>query len=352
MKILVIQQKRIGDVLAGTIICNNLRRIYPDSEIHYLVYDFTKEVALNNPNIDKIISYKDEYRNNYKLFTFAFKIRKEKYDIVIDAYGKLESRIITFLSNASTRIGRKSKMKRVYNLEVPKAKYTNSKIGSVLEEKIDLIKPLIKDPNFRFDYAPKMYLDEVSQKEIPNLFPANYDFSKKTLMFGIIGSVEDKTLPLNKMLHIVNYFNNKYNLNILLNYFKNQREEAGLFYEKIEKKDSVYFDVYGETITQLTQILTKVDAYIGNDCGFTNISKACDVPTYAIFAPFIYKHDWATLENLKTNTSYHLVDYDDEVKNINIQEIRDNISQYYAKFDENQMIALIENFLKELNILS
>ena len=30
MKILVIQQKRIGDVLTSTIICNNLKKQFPD----------------------------------------------------------------------------------------------------------------------------------------------------------------------------------------------------------------------------------------------------------------------------------------------------------------------------------
>jgi heptosyltransferase-2 len=39
MKILIIQQKMIGDVLVS-IICNNLRR-YPDAQIDYLVYEST-----------------------------------------------------------------------------------------------------------------------------------------------------------------------------------------------------------------------------------------------------------------------------------------------------------------------
>jgi heptosyltransferase-2 len=41
MKILIIQQKMIGDVLVSSIICNNLRRAYPDAQIDYLVYEST-----------------------------------------------------------------------------------------------------------------------------------------------------------------------------------------------------------------------------------------------------------------------------------------------------------------------
>jgi ADP-heptose:LPS heptosyltransferase len=44
MKILVIQQKMIGDVLVSSIICNNLRTAYPDAQIDYLVYSSTTPV--------------------------------------------------------------------------------------------------------------------------------------------------------------------------------------------------------------------------------------------------------------------------------------------------------------------
>ncbi len=54
MKILVIQQKMIGDVLISSIICNNLRKAYPDAQIDYLVNSFTIPVIINNPNISTL----------------------------------------------------------------------------------------------------------------------------------------------------------------------------------------------------------------------------------------------------------------------------------------------------------
>src|SRR6476646_9481107 len=75
-KILVIQQKMIGDVLASSIICNNLKTIYPDSEIHYLIYPFTEPVVAHNPNIDRIIRFADAYRKSKReLLRFLRQIR-------------------------------------------------------------------------------------------------------------------------------------------------------------------------------------------------------------------------------------------------------------------------------------
>jgi heptosyltransferase-2 len=57
MKILIIQQKNDRDVLVSSIICNNLRRAYPDAQIDYLVYESTTPVLEGNPNIDTIIRF-------------------------------------------------------------------------------------------------------------------------------------------------------------------------------------------------------------------------------------------------------------------------------------------------------
>ncbi|NBC57221.1 MAG: lipopolysaccharide heptosyltransferase family protein, partial [Bacteroidetes bacterium] len=51
MKILVIQQKMIGDVLTSSVICENLKRNFPNAEVHYLINRFTLPVVENNPYI-------------------------------------------------------------------------------------------------------------------------------------------------------------------------------------------------------------------------------------------------------------------------------------------------------------
>ena len=59
-KILVIQNKRIGDVLISSVIANNIKKVFPKCHVTYFVYDYTVGVLENNPNIDKIISVKEK----------------------------------------------------------------------------------------------------------------------------------------------------------------------------------------------------------------------------------------------------------------------------------------------------
>ena len=84
IKILVIQQKMIGDVLASTIICESARRKYPKAQIDYVINENTKPVVLGNPYIDNIIEFKAEYKENKTaFFNFLKDIRRTGYDIVI-----------------------------------------------------------------------------------------------------------------------------------------------------------------------------------------------------------------------------------------------------------------------------
>ena len=54
-KILIIQNKRIGDVLLASLIATNLKKVFPDSVIDYMVYNYTTGVIEQNPAIDNII---------------------------------------------------------------------------------------------------------------------------------------------------------------------------------------------------------------------------------------------------------------------------------------------------------
>ena len=59
-KILVIQNKRIGDVLLASLIATNLKSVFPDSVIDFMVYDYTTGVIENHPAIDNIIPIKEK----------------------------------------------------------------------------------------------------------------------------------------------------------------------------------------------------------------------------------------------------------------------------------------------------
>ena len=106
MKVLVIQQKMIGDVLLSTLICKNLKIWNPTIKIDFVANNHTLGVLENNPYIDNIIVFKDTYKNDkLGLIKFIKSFRNKRYDYVIDAYGKLESILLTIFTPAKIKIG-------------------------------------------------------------------------------------------------------------------------------------------------------------------------------------------------------------------------------------------------------
>uniref|UniRef100_UPI004047FF2C glycosyltransferase family 9 protein n=1 Tax=Flavobacterium sp. TaxID=239 RepID=UPI004047FF2C len=167
MKILVIQQKRIGDVLTSTILSNNLKQKYPNAQVDYMCYANCVDVLKNNPNIDNIIVLEEKVRKNYfSLFQFIFKIRSTKYDAVIDAYSKLETNLITLFSGAKYKISYKKGYSNIfYNYNIERLKNgTKSDIGLAIINRLRLLKPLIEEEIT--DYKPKVFLTDLENLSV------------------------------------------------------------------------------------------------------------------------------------------------------------------------------------------
>ena len=97
----------IGDVLVCSILCSNLKKAWPDAEIHYMVYESTTAVLQDNPSIDKLVLFTEkERKSKLAFYRFLMAIRKEEYDLLIDSYSKLESWLTSFFPvlNAKYRI--------------------------------------------------------------------------------------------------------------------------------------------------------------------------------------------------------------------------------------------------------
>jgi len=356
MKILVIQQKMIGDVLISSILCNNLRKAYPNAKIDYLVNENTVPILNGNPDIDNIIIFgKDADKSFFGLVKFALKLRKEKYDIVIDAYSKLQSWTITLLSGAKRKISYKKPGRTfIYTDNVPMAEFPDTNLGLAIERRLSLLEPL-KLP-IEKNVIPELYLSEAEKREASELFSKHQvDESRKTIMISLLGSEEIKTYPLNYMGDLVNFIGENYNVNILFNYFPKQLKEAKKVYEQCSKKtqDKIYFDLFGNDLRSFIAIMDRCDLIFGNDGGAINIAKSLRKPSFIVFSPWIEKKIWSTFEDGKSHTSTHLKDFLPELfEEKSYHDLRKISLEYYEKFQpdffKNNLKDFLDNHIQKI----
>ncbi|SHL87737.1 glycosyltransferase family 9 protein [Flavobacterium saccharophilum] len=351
MKILVIQQKMIGDVLISSIICNNLRTAYPDAQIDYLVYASTTPVLEGNSSIDNIILFEEKHRKSKKeLLNLGFQIRNEKYDLLIDAYSKLESWILVLLSNAKRKISYKKPGRTfLYTDNVSFESFPKTNLGLAIERRLSLLEPL--NLKIKLDPIPKLFVSEKENQEAIALFEKhNVQKDRKTVMISLLGSETLKTYPLEFMSKVVDYVADNADVNILFNYFPKQIQEAKTVFNgcKPSTQEKVYFDLLGGDLRSFIGLVNKCDLIIGNDGGAINMAKALDKPSFIIFSPWIEKKIWATFEDGIHHLSVHLKDYRPALfEQKNEKMLKKEALSLYREFQPEFFKDKIEFFLKQ-----
>ncbi|MFV5701134.1 glycosyltransferase family 9 protein [Flavobacterium sp. XS2P12] len=350
MKILVIQQKMIGDVLVSSILCDNLRKAYPKAQIDYMVYESTIAVLQGNTSFDNLILFKEKHqKSKWEYFKLLKSIRAEKYDVVIDAYSKLESWLVVLFSGAKQKISYWKKGRTfLYTDTVKRKKTTNSNLGLIIEQRLALLNPLHLD--MELETFPRIYVTKEEDDFAISLFESHgIDPSKKTIMVSIIGSSADKTYPLEYMSQLVDFIADKGAVNILFNYFPKQIEDAKAIYDgcKESTKQKIHFSVLGKNIREFIAIMNHCTMIIGNDGGAINMAKALEKPSFIIFSPWIDKKGWATFEDGINHVSLHLREFKPNLfEGKTAKIIKKETVFFYKEFTPELIFPALNTFLE------
>ncbi len=349
MKVLIIQNKRIGDVLIASVIANNFKRKHPDSEVHFMAYDYTLEVIQHNPNIDKIIPINEkELKKLPNLIKMIRQIRKEKYDIIFDPYSKTQSRLICKFSGAKQTIGHKSRKKfgnwGFYTHPTEGLKFSDKLCGKAIEDRVHLLEYV---GNFEpIDYAPKLFLSEEEKKED---WLGKYK-DKKVIVLGVLGSTPQKSMPYEYVAEMIDFIATNFDVYILFNYSPHQKEEAMKIYEMCKNKQNIILNIYAPSIRDFIKLMNKCDVLVSNEGGTVHIAKALSKPTFTIFSPYVNKAHWASFEDGKFHHSIHLLDVKPDLFNNFTYEERKRIEQnpheLYKQLTPEIILPQLYTFLK------
>ena len=107
MKILLIRLRLIGDVVFTTPIPRAVKRAFPGARVSYLVEQAAAPVVSHNPHIDEVIVVRRRrgWRRVADDVALARRLRRARYDVVIDLHGGPRSSWLAWASGARQRIG-------------------------------------------------------------------------------------------------------------------------------------------------------------------------------------------------------------------------------------------------------
>ncbi|MFT4849606.1 MAG: heptosyltransferase-2 [Sediminicola sp.] len=347
-KILVIQNKRIGDVLISSVIANNIKNVFKDAHVTYFVYDYTTGVIENNPNIDRIIAINDkELKKLPTLLKTIKEVRWEEYDIIFDSYAKFQSRIMCLFSGAKYRIGYKRKHKKLklpfYTHPVNFLDKKTQFCGKSIEDRINIINSVF--PLENPDDRPKIFLTETEK---------NYDklntITGPVIMFTVLGSTIPKSLPFDYVATLIDYITENYEATILFNYGPYQKEDALKIYSLCKNKEQINLDIYEDSIRGFITLMNQCDLLIANEGGTVHITKALNKPTFTIYSPYIEKEVWNSFEDGIQHDSVHLCEerpeFFEEFTRASLKEIEQNPEALYRELTPDIIVQKMKPFLE------
>ncbi len=104
-KFLIIQTAFIGDAVLATGIIEKIHATYPNASIDYLVRNGNQSLFNHHPFINQVLVWDKQQHKYSNLFKLIFKIRKNRYDVLINVQRFAATGFITALSKAKMKIG-------------------------------------------------------------------------------------------------------------------------------------------------------------------------------------------------------------------------------------------------------
>ncbi len=340
----------IGDVLTTALLFEALKKKYPKCELHYVINSNTFAVVQNNPFIDKFLFVSPEIeKSKLKLYSFLKSIGREKYDVIIDAYSKISSNLMTLFSGSKQKISKYKWYSSIfYTHPIKYNTKRNTNAGLAIENRFQLLSPFSID--LSSNYKPGIFLTENELNESRHFLKKHQiDLNKPLFMIAVLGSSFNKTYPIAYMSAVIDLIVDQTKGQILFNYMPKQEQVAKEIFDmcKPHTKKLIFFNVYGKSLRSFLAITHHCAAIIGNEGGAINMAKALDVPTFTIFSPWIDKATWSIFEN-DQNISVHLKDFIPEIyENVHERKMKSKSVELYKKFKpefiKNKLITFLNH---------
>ena len=296
MKILLIKQTSLGDLIHSTLAIEAIKAQYPDAEIHFMVDRACAFAVENNPQISQFFYYdqQDHFKRLRKNKLSAFKIageilselkkiRQHKYDIAIDLQGIERSVFYLYFCKAKRKFvkGKKPFLKGFKNA---------SKDDHALAE----LKGTLKLAEIECDdFFPKIYLHEESIESLNNKLPEEYlnaleSSSKKLCVISPYTSWKTKDVRVKSWLAAAEIIAEKEDSYFVFcatpdKYDELQKDLDEHLSDKLKER---VLNFAGKTnIQELLSLIGRSDLVMASEGATGHMASALDTPLCVVFGP-------------------------------------------------------------------
>lgn len=285
VKILIVKLSALGDVVQTLPSLTLLRRVFPNSEINWVVDERNAEILDKHPYINKLLIFSNNNFYSFKKFkNFLKNLRTERYDAVIDYQGLFKSGIITGLTKAKYKIGfsnHREGSPLFYNVKLPpydKNLHAVKRYLILTKKAIEILGKVGGLEVFEEKTEP-IFSPEILKKDL-------HFIERPYIVFVPSARWKTKWWPYfcwEKLIELCKDIAQKFDIFITGGPFE---IELKSWAKEQEKKYPYVYSLVGKlSLKELVTLVKNSSAVVTVDTGPMHIASAFERPTVALFGP-------------------------------------------------------------------
>jgi len=286
-KILIIRLDHIGDLMLTAPMVASLRKGFAGAKITMLIGDWNREVLDKTDLVDEVIIYNSFWNKRVKVkfwntIITLIRLRKLKFDMVINLRGELQERLFAYFIGAPLRIGFDFGLGKIVINHLVKSNMDKHIIDRYLDISKYLNCPVVNKELLRINFSEE---DINYAKKICKLS----DCLDETLRIVIApgAGYATKLWDTNKFSNLAKYFTNIMNSGLRVIIVGDNKDH------KLSKEmvflsgpnDSIINLVGKTSIKQLAAVISLSSLVICLDSAPMHIAASLNVPLVALFGP-------------------------------------------------------------------
>ena len=281
-RILVIKLDHIGDVLLATPVFSNLRRAYPNAELHALTGAWSRVVLEKHPDVNNVVEYNSpafcrtgqptSLRETFKLYR---QLRRQKYGLIVELRSDWRTVWFAFLRLTPKRLSRAA-------LQVAN-KLGFAQFSGTHETTRNL--DVLRQAGIPTSVETAIFSVTTEDKKWASDFLATYQIDRQHPLIAIHpGSpiALKRWLP-ERYAELADWLIAQKRAQIL---FVGVKDEIPITTEIQALMRGESINIAGKTtLTQLASILPTCNVFIGNDSGPMHLAAAVGTQTIGLYGP-------------------------------------------------------------------
>jgi lipopolysaccharide heptosyltransferase I len=283
--ILIIKPSSLGDIVLALPALSALRRSFPDAKISWFIRPEFAPLLDNHPHLDGIIHFNRKFlgkawynpRAFGALLSLIRRLRRSKFDLVIDLQGLFRTAALAWLSGCKKRFGMTTAREFAHIFYTHKLMQDQSCIHLV---------------DYYLKIAQAVGASDLSVEFILNTDRADVDSANRLLteqqinpdnyaVFVPGSAHSDKCWPIERFAALADKISSKFGFSIVATGTKAEKN----IIENLQRKTSVRLtNLAGLTnLCELTALIKAAKLVISNDTGPGHIAAVLGIPVVLIF---------------------------------------------------------------------